>query len=229
MWMRHETHYCAAPVYHPRSVGMVERAMQLTTSVLQKGYHAEEKERRRSTKHRDAFKEGDLVLVQDLKREKISKNKMTPKWFGPRKLVKINPSRATAQEDFHYSGATSAPDAALPLDVKRSAISMALLLGQRSVDGYSHLPSEVKADDSPEGITDKDDEGDGDDEAESSDEESLDDERSETEMVSAQPPASRKAIQDSLSQGYSGRPPTQVEDGGEKEEKGTTGELLFRE
>lgn len=57
---------------------------------------AEEKERRKSDKRCNAFREGDLVLVRDLKREKVSKNKMAPKWFGPRKLVKVNPGGITA-------------------------------------------------------------------------------------------------------------------------------------
>lgn len=115
----------------------------------------EEKGRLRSGARREGFQEGDLVLVWDLRRDKVSKDKMTPKWFGLRKIVKINPGRVTAlisrlhrnktskyhlddlriyfrweQEDFHYQESAPVP----PLEVERTAMSMALLLGQRSVD-----------------------------------------------------------------------------------------------
>lgn len=40
MWSRYGVHCCAAPVYHPKSVGMIERAVQLVASILRKGCHA---------------------------------------------------------------------------------------------------------------------------------------------------------------------------------------------
>lgn len=116
---------------------------------------AEEKERRKSNIRREAFQEGDLVLVRDLRKEKVSTDKISPKWFGLRKLAKINLGRVTAMvsrlygaktskyrlddlclyfrrenEHLHYRETVPMP----PLEVERTTISMALLLGQRSVD-----------------------------------------------------------------------------------------------
>lgn len=123
---------------------------------------AEEKERRKSNARREAFQEGDLLLVRDLRREKVSKHKMTPKWFGPRKIIKINPGRVTAMVSRLYGAKTSKyylDDLRLylrretvsvpPLEVERTAMSMALLLGQRSVDlrwsggHHRHLPEDA--------------------------------------------------------------------------------------
>ncbi|KAK4861328.1 hypothetical protein LT330_004244 [Penicillium expansum] len=82
---------------------------------------AEERERRKSNARREAFQEGDLVL------------------FGPRKIIKINPGRVSAQvtrlygsktskyhlddlrlyfrrenEDFHYDGCEIRPETPTP-------------------------------------------------------------------------------------------------------------------
>ncbi|EKV12008.1 hypothetical protein PDIG_47230 [Penicillium digitatum PHI26] len=121
---------------------------------------ADEKERRKSSSRREAFQEGDLVFVRDLRSEKVSKDKMKPKWFGPRKLVKINPGRLTAMvgrlygdgtskyhlddlrlyhrrenENFHFDRPPDSPPEVIPpFRVERTAMSMALLAGQRSFD-----------------------------------------------------------------------------------------------
>ncbi|KAJ5931305.1 hypothetical protein N7516_005794 [Penicillium verrucosum] len=110
--------------------------------------------------HREAFCEGDLVLVRDLRREKVSKDKMMPKWFGPRKLIRINPRRSTAMisrlyggkttkyhlddlrpfhqrdlEEFHFrNGEEIQQEPPPPLHIERSAVTMALLIRQRSID-----------------------------------------------------------------------------------------------
>jgi hypothetical protein len=68
-----------------------ERRQESMEAIALTNALAEEKGRAKSNARRESFQEGDLVLVRDLRREKVNKDKMTPKWFGPRKLIKVNP------------------------------------------------------------------------------------------------------------------------------------------
>jgi hypothetical protein len=133
-----------------------ERRQEGTDAIALANALAAEKEMQKSNAHREKFNDGDLVLV----RQFDTVGKMEPKWLGPRILTQMNPGGLSAQvrrlyddrssryhlddlrvyhkrnaEEHHYDQPATQERVPAPVfHVERTAMSDALLLGQRGFD-----------------------------------------------------------------------------------------------